>query len=63
MATFDKLRCPEPHESTHPLRFRESDILAALDQLDLCQAAAYISMAVDALDLAAEEALPLQIQR
>lgn len=40
------------------VRVRALDLLAVLDELELCQAAAYLSMVVDALDLAAEEGLP-----
>jgi hypothetical protein len=39
------------------------DILVALDELKLCQAAAYISMAVDALDLAPGDAIPVRVER
>lgn len=33
-------------------RAKAAELLAVLDQLDLCQAAAHVSMAVDALDRA-----------
>lgn len=39
-------------------RARTAELLALLDDLDLCQAAAYVSMAVDTLDRLALEGVP-----
>jgi len=39
-------------------RAKAAELLALLDELDLCQAAAHLSMAVDVLDRAAGEVLP-----
>jgi hypothetical protein len=37
------------------LRAEATSLLAALDELELCEAAALLSMAVDALDLSAND--------